>query len=599
MALQVRPMRLLVLSLSIIAAAVSATTPAHAAPEAGSAGPLLHQIFEAEWERDLREDPLLATYLGDRRYEDRWPDLSAAALARSHAADRALLESLDTIPAESLTQSDRLNQKLFARLYRGELDAYAWGLQYLPITQRDGVQSVHELAELLPFATVQDYQNWIARLNGLGPYMDQTIDLLREGMRRGLVQPRIIMQRVPAQIALQVVQDPAESPFFGPFAKMPDSIPAAEQQRLRTEALRAIEGQVVPAYRRLQEFFTKEYLPASRDSVGIWDTPGGADWYRQRIRWFTTTELTADEIHAIGLREVARIRGEMQKVIDQVGFKGSFEEFLHFLRTDPQFRYTDPQQLLQAYQVMAKRIDPLLPAYFGRLPRMPYGVRPIPAESAPDTTTAYYQGPALDGRRAGYYYVNLYKPEERPTYEIPVLSIHEAVPGHHLQLALALELPDVPPFRKWGETTAFIEGWALYSERLGLEMGFYTDPYADFGRLVFEMWRAARLVVDTGLHAFGWTRQQAIDYLADNTALSLLNIENEVDRYIAWPGQAVAYKIGELKIRALRREAEEALGPRFDVRAFHDVVLLEGGIPLDVLEARVRQWITDQAGESS
>ena len=590
MALQVRPMRLLALSLSILAAAVSATTPAHAAPEAGSAGPLLQQIFEAEWERDLREDPLLATYLGDRRYEDRWPDLSAAALARSHAADRAVLESLDTIPAESLAQSDRLNQKLFARLYRGELDAYAWGLQYLPITQRDGVQSVHELAELLPFATVQDYQNWIARLNGLGSYVDQTIDLLREGMRRGLVQPRIIMQRVPAQIALQVVQDPAESPFFGPFAKMPDSIPAAEQQRLRTEALRAIEGQVVPAYRRLQEFFTKEYLPASRDSVGIWDTPGGADWYRQRIRWFTTTELTADEIHAIGLREVARIRGEMQKVIDQVGFKGSFEEFLHFLRTDPQFRYSDPQQLLQAYQVMAKRIDPLLPAYFGRLPRMPYGVRPIPAESAPDTTTAYYQGPALDGRRAGYYYVNLYKPEERPTYEIPVLSIHEAVPGHHLQIALAQELGDQPKFRRSLDATAFIEGWALYSESLGEEMGLYADPYDKFGQLTYEMWRAVRLVVDTGLHHKRWTREQAIEYFKANAAKSEHDIVNEIDRYIAWPGQALAYKIGELRIKELRARATAELGPKFDLREFHDVVLGSGAVPLDVLEQNVRDW---------
>ena len=330
MARLVLPMRLLVLSLSFLAATASVS----AAPAAGSAEATLHQLFEAEWERGLREDPLLATYLGDRRYEDRWPDLSPAALARSHAADRAVLENLAAIPSDSLAQSDRLNQKLFGRMYQGKLDEYAWGLQYLPITQRDGVQSAHELAELLPFATIDDYENWIARLNGLGSYLDQTIDLMREGMRRGLVQPRIVMERVPAQIARQVVEDPAASPFFGPFAKMPEAIPAAEQQRLRIEALRAIELQVVPAFRRLQDFFTKEYLPATRETVGIWDTPGGAEWYQQRIRWFTTTELTADEIHALGLSEVARIRGEMQKVIDRVGFKGSFDEFLHFLRTD-------------------------------------------------------------------------------------------------------------------------------------------------------------------------------------------------------------------------------------------------------------------------
>jgi len=584
-------MRLLVLSLSFLAAIASAD----AAPAAGGAEATLHQLFEAEWERGLREDPLLATYLGDRRYEDRWPDLSPAALEHSHAADRAALDALAAIPADSLPANDQLNQTLFRRLLQGKLDEYAWGLQYLPITQRDGVQSVHELAELLPFTTIGDYESWIARLNGLGPYLDQTIDLMREGMRRGLVQPRIVMERVPAQIARQVVEDPATSPFFGPFATMPESIPAAERQRLRTEALRAIEREVVPAFRRLQVFFDEAYLPASRDTVGIWDTPGGSGWYQQRIRWFTTTDLTADEIHAIGLREVARIRGEMQKVIDQVGFKGSFEEFLHFLRTDPQFRYTDPQQLLQAYQVMAKRIDPLLPAYFGRLPRMPYGVRPIPAESAPDTTTAYYQGPALDGRRAGYYYVNLYKPEERPTYEIPVLSIHEAVPGHHLQIALAQELGEQPKFRRDLEVTAFIEGWALYSESLGEEMGLYADPYDKFGQLTYEMWRAVRLVVDTGLHHKRWTREQAIEFFKANAAKSEHDIVNEIDRYISWPGQALAYKIGELRIKELRARATDELGPKFDLREFHDVVLGSGAVPLDVLETNVTSWQSGKA----
>ena len=385
--------------------------------------------------------------------------------------------------------------------------------------------------------------------------MDQNIALLREGTRRGLVQPGVIMQRVPAQLDKQIVTDPERSPFYEAFATMPPSIPAAEQERLRAAARAAINGHVVPAYARLKEFVVRDYLPKCRRTVGIWDTPGGAEWYQNRIRWFTTTDLTADEIHAIGLREVERIRGEMQEVIAQTGFKGSFAEFLEYLRTDPRFHYDDPQQLLQAYLAMSKRIDPLLPQYFGRLPRMPYGVRPIAEQIAPDTTTAYYQAPAQDGTRAGYYYVNLYKPEERPKYEIPVLTIHEAVPGHHLQIALAQELGDLPKFRRDFEATAFVEGWALYSESLGEEMGLYADPYDKFGQLTYEMWRAVRLVVDTGMHHKRWTRQQAIDFFKANAAKSELDIVNEIDRYIAWPGQALAYKIGELRIKELRRQA--------------------------------------------
>ena len=585
-------MRVICIALALLAAALPAT---HAAAPTSSAAKELHALFESEWERGLRENPVGASYQGDRRYDDRWADLSADALARSHAADRAVLEALERIPPAQLSEADRLNRDLFARQYRGEIDAYEWGLRYLPITQRRGVQTAHQLAEVLPFKTVQDYENWIARLGSLDTYVDQTIELMREGMRRGLVQPRVIMERVPAQIAKQVVTEPAESPFYAPFRKMPDSIPAADQERLRSAARRAIEQDVLPAYARLQAFFNDQYLPACRDTVGVWDTPGGADWYQERVRWFTTTDLTADEVHEIGLKEVARIRGEMQKVIERVGFKGSFAEFLHFLRTDPQFRYTDPDQLLQAYLAMSKRVDPLLPQYFGRLPRMPYGVRPIPMESAPDTTTAYYQQPSMDGRRAGYYYVNLYKPEERPTYEIPVLTIHEAVPGHHLQIALAQELGEQPKFRRDFEATAFVEGWALYSESLGEEMGFYEDPYAKFGQLTYEMWRAVRLVVDTGLHHKRWTREQAIEFFKANAAKSELDIVNEIDRYISWPGQALAYKIGELRIKGLRARATQALGPKFDLREFHDVVLGSGAVPLDVLEANVQAWLTQKA----
>ena len=580
-------MRAIVIALLLLVPIVPA---AQAEAATSSSAKELHALFESEWERGLRENPVAASFQGDARYDDRWPDLSAAALARSHATDLEVLAALERLPAGRLGEADRLNRDLFARQVRGEIDAYEWGLRFMPITQRRGVQTAHQLAEILPFRTVRDYENWIARLGSLDAYVDQTIDLMREGMRRGLVQPRVIMERVPAQIAKQVVTDPAASPFYAPFVTMPDSIAPADQERLRAAGRAAIGQDVLPAYARLQKFFDDQYLPACRGTVGIWDAPGGADWYQRRVRWFTTTDLTADQVHEIGLTEVARIRGEMQKVIERVGFKGSFEDFLHFLRTDPQFRYTNPDQLLQAYLAMAKRVDPLLPQYFGRLPRMPYGVRPIPMESAPDTTTAYYQQPSMDGRRAGYYYVNLYKPEERPTYEIPVLTIHEAVPGHHLQIALAQELGEQPKFRRDFEATAFVEGWALYSESLGEEMGFYDDPYAKFGQLTYEMWRAVRLVVDTGLHHKRWTREQAIGFFKANAAKTELDIVNEIDRYISWPGQALAYKIGELRIKELRARATQALGPRFDLREFHDVVLGSGAVPLDVLEANVTEW---------
>jgi uncharacterized protein (DUF885 family) len=583
-------------TLSVFALAVAAGVAAPGARAADDAAKTLHGLFDAEWERGLRENPIFAAYIGDRRYDDRWPDLSASAIAGSHAMDRETLATVERIERTALDEGDRLNRDLFRRLYVNAIDEYGAGSQFLPLNHMDGVQNTDQLIEVLSFEGVKDYENWIARLNGFGVFVDQNIALMRAGIDRKIVQPKVIMQRVPAQIAKQLVTDPAASPYYAPFRSMPEAIPAAEQARLREAARAAITGTVLPAYRRFEDFFTKEYLPATRESVGLWDLPGGEEWYRRRIRWYTTTDLSADQIHDIGQREVARIRGEMQKVIDRVGFKGSLEEFMQFLRTDPRFRYTDPKQLMQAYLAMSKRIDPLLPEYFGRLPRMPYGVRPIPDHIAPDTTTAYYQAPSMDGRRAGFYYVNLYKPEERPTYEIPVLSIHEAVPGHHLQIALAQELGDLPMFRRDYELTAFTEGWGLYSESLGQEMGLYEDPYDKFGQLTYEMWRAVRLVVDTGMHHKRWTRQQAIDFFKANAAKTELDIVNEIDRYIAWPGQALAYKIGELKIKELRARATKDLGEKFDIRAFHDVVLGSGAVPLDVLDRNVAQWQRQVAG---
>jgi uncharacterized protein (DUF885 family) len=555
----------------------------------------LYALFDSTWEKELALNPMMATYTGDARYNDRWTDMSAAGIAQRHQHDRDTLAALRAIPRDQLTPAEQLDYDLFAREYEQQLATHPFKPWLYQINQRGGIQTLSETAEILPFRTVKDYEDWIARLQGVGTLVDQHIAMLDEAAREGRTQPRVIMERLTPQLALQVVDSPEKSPFYAPFRRFPDSIGAADRARLDAAGRAAIASSVLPAYKRLQTAFTQRYLPATRSSVGISGTPQGADFYRERIAYHTTLNgLTADEIHAIGLAEVARIRGEMTKIKDQVGFKGTLQDFFVFLRTDPQFYYKTPQELFQAYLAVSKRIDPGLVKLFGKLPRTPYGLRAIPDTSAPNTTTAYYQPPAADGSRAGYYYVNLYRPEVRPKYEMEVLSIHEAVPGHHLQIALALEQASMPQFRRNAGYTAYIEGWALYSESLGEELGLYQDPYSKFGQLTYDMWRAVRLVVDTGLHAKGWSRQQAIDFFKDNAAKTEADIVNEIDRYIAWPGQALAYKIGQLRISALRREAEAALGPRFDIRAFHDTLLATGAVPLDVMEPRMRAWIAAQ-----
>ncbi len=553
----------------------------------------LHAIFEAEWEWALKTNPVWASELGDLRYNDRWPDASLDAICARHAHRRDVLRQLDAIDTGALDKADAVNYRLFRREYEQEVEAYPFGWHLLPITQLGGVQDASRLADLIPFARVEHYEDWIARLETLRTYVDQTIGLMRAGIEAKRVHPRVVMQRVPPQIRRQIVDDPAESLFFKPLAAMPETIEPPERRRLVGEAKAAIADEVVPAYRRLAEFFETEYVPACFEEVGVWQMPRGKELYALKAREFTTTELSPREIHEIGRKEVARIRGEMDEVLRRVEWEGTFPEFLEHLRTDPKFYYTDAEDLLRANRAVCKRIDPGLVKLFGRLPRTPYGVEPIPAHLAPDTTAAFYQPPAADGTRAGMYCVNLYQPESRPKYEIEVLASHEAVPGHHLQIALAMELDDLPNFRRYTGYTAYVEGWALYSEGLGEELGLYQEPYSKFGQLTYEMWRAVRLVVDTGIHSFRWDRQRAIDYFLANTAKTRLDVENEVDRYIVWPGQALAYKIGELKIRALRSRAERELGERFDVRAFHDVVLASGAVTLDVLEANVDAWIAD------
>jgi prolyl oligopeptidase len=558
-----------------------------------------HALLDEAWEWQLNESPVFASQLGDRRKNDQWSDLSLAAIERRHEDEREFLRRLQAIDSSQLSADDQLNYDLFRRELQNSIDSHEFRNYLMPMSQRGGVQSLESTSETIPLASVEDFEDWLVRMAGVETVIKQTMDLQEEGRKTGYMPPKILMERIPDQISSQLVEDPLESPFFVAFAEMPDAINEADQERLRESAKEIIDESIVPAYRRFSRYFNDTYLPASRDSIGASELPNGEAFYEYRTRLYTTTQMTPDEIHRIGLNEVKRIRSEMQLIIDELEFDGDFADFLHFLRTDPQFYYDTPEELFDAYLAVSKRLDPELVKLFGKLPRIPYGLRPIPDNIAPDTTTAYYYQPAADGTRPGYYYVNLYRPEVRPKYEMEVLSVHEAVPGHHLQIALQMELEEMPDFRKYGGFTAFTEGWGLYSESLGYEMGLYKDPYSRFGALTYDMWRAVRLVVDTGMHYKGWTRQQAIDFFMDNAAKTEQDIVNEIDRYISWPGQALAYKIGQLKMLELRRKAESALGDDFDVRAFHDEMLGGGALPMEVLETRMNRWLADQLREKN
>jgi uncharacterized protein (DUF885 family) len=567
----------------------------------------LRDFFAADWKYWMEQYPEFATSVGYPGQNRRWTDDSPGANEARNGHLRQSLKTLDAIDRAKLPAAEKLNFDLYHKLLTNAIEGLRFHNDampfasvvvhnlYQPINQREGLaQEIGQIISDMPAESVSDYEDILARLNGLPVVIDQTMALMQEGLRHGDTPPEITLSGVPKQFEDQVFANPMESPLLRAFQKFPERVPRAEQERLRKEAKAAYSGKVVPAFRKIHDYLASTYIPACRETIAMNALPDGAAHYAYNVRWQTTTDLTPQQIHDIGLSEVKRIRAEMEQVIVQSGFKGTFAEFATFLRTDPRFYFTDAQSLVTEYRDIAKRADPQLAHLFGKLPRLPYGVVPIPAYLAPTQTTAYYQPGSPAAARPGNFMVNTYALDQRPKWEMEALTMHEAVPGHHLQIALAQELEGVPEFRKYVGYTAFVEGWALYSESLGGEIGFYTDPYSKFGQLTYEMWRAVRLVVDTGMHSMGLSREQAIQFFADNTSKTGHDIEVEVDRYIVWPGQALGYKIGELKIKELRATANRELGDKFSERAFHDAVLGNGAVPLDVLEARIKEWIADQ-----
>ena len=565
----------------------------------------LHQLFEDRFQWQMEQFPAQAMARGDYANADRIADTSLQAIRSRHQQTKAFLDQLHTIDRNELNADDRLNYDLFELLLTRDIEGHRFRSFLMPIGSRSGIhQDIPQMADRVRFSTAQDYRNYLARLSQIPQALANMIALMRLGIDERRTPAKITLAGIPAQLEA-ILEGDALDALGVPFDRFPDQIDADQRFGLQL-GFNLISHELRAALRNYTTYINDEYLPNCRDTVAATDLPDGADYYNHQLRTFTTTNLTAQEIHDIGLSEVARIRAEMLNVIRRSDFlehnpearslddNALFDAFVNYLRTDSRFYHTSEEALLAGYRDICKRVDGWLPKLFATLPRLPYGVKEIPEFMAPTQTTAYYQHGDIRNAEAGFFMANTYALDQRPKYEMIPLAMHEAVPGHHLQIALARELEGLPEFRKDAYFIAFGEGWALYSERLGMEMGMYDDPYNDFGRLLYEMWRACRLVVDPGLHAFGWSRDRAIQFMLHNTALSELNIENEVDRYIGWPGQACAYKIGELKIRELRTKAEDTLGERFDVRAFHDIVLGAGSLPLTALETRVNDWLESQ-----
>ncbi|MGJ8561432.1 MAG: DUF885 domain-containing protein [Litorimonas sp.] len=572
----------------------SQTMPADDAGLQMNAEANFEALLEAHWAWVLSTAPTFATSLGVRDYDDQLSDPSLAAYDAQAERQKEFLTQFKDFDPDALSADNQLNLQLMLLELESSVEAATYGGRYMFMTNRAGPHTtITGMVSRLPFSKPADYESYLARLNAAPDYLTKATNRLRSGIQAGWVQPCAPMTGYEESIRTHIVDDISDSVLMDAFDTRPTAVNMADFASYKDRAEAVIEDNVIPALRAFEQFYLDEYAPSCRADIGLSSIDGGAEYYDYLAKMFTTTDLTPHEIHNIGLSEVARIRAEMDDVQKQAGFEGTFKEFQIFLRTSPEFYPKTAQERMDAAAVILKKMDGKLPELFTKYPRMPYGIKEIPLDVAEKTTTAYYMRPAGDGSRAGFYYINTTNLDKRPLYEMEALSLHEAVPGHHFQIALSQELT-LPSFRKYGGFTAFIEGWGLYSERLGLDVGFYETPYTNFGRLSYEMWRACRLVVDTGMHSMGWSREQAVDYMIENTGLSVKNINNEVDRYITRPGQALAYKIGELKIRELRTLAETELGESFDIRLFHDTVLENGAVPLSVLKEKVKAWIETQ-----
>ena len=555
----------------------------------------LWDLFNAHWEYQMKASPESATWRGYPGQNHRWSDLSLKALNESKATDRLTLKTILSVDRAKLIEANKLNYDLFRRNAEMAVEKQNFPGEYLVLNQMEGLpRDVPSMIEMMAAENIDDYENILSRLGGVPRLVDQTIARLQEGLARGIVPPKVPLRTVADQVAGQIHDGALTSPMLFHFKLFPETISGVEQKRLTEAATTIYRNEVKPAMERLHVFLRDEYVPKCRTTVGRSALPNGLDWYDYMIRHYTTTSLSPDAIHKIGLSEVKRIRAEMEAIKTKVGFKGGLHEFFEFLRTDSQFYYETSEELLAGYRDICKRADPELMKLFRKLPRQPYGVVRIPAYIEKSVTTAYYQPGSNEAGRAGFFFANTYDLSSRPKWEMEALALHEAVPGHHHQLAIADEIEGLPEFRKYGRYTGYVEGWGLYSESLGEEMGFYTDPYSKFGQLTYEMWRAIRLVVDTGIHAKGWSRQRAIDFFKTNAGKTEHDIIVEIDRYIVWPGQALAYKLGELKLKELRAKASKTLGTSFDLRGFHDEILWHGALPLSILEKRINDWIEGQ-----
>ncbi|RLV60772.1 DUF885 domain-containing protein [Parashewanella curva] len=556
----------------------------------------LQTYIDQDWQIKLDASAQLAASMGDKSQQGKLDDLSPTHLSQINQRREQLLAQLKALDIAALNKQQKINAQLLQYQLQNSVDMYHFHAQYVPITAESGFHAYIASISKGRFKTEQDYRNYLSQLHALPKYFKQQTYWLTQGVKSGITPPKVTLKGFEDSISAFIVPV-QKSGYFKPFTQFPEHFSAALKAELKQQGLQAVNQDVLPSYQKFYNFMTKTYIPNSRTSIAAYDLPDGKAFYENRVRYYTTLPMTSKKVHQIGLKEVARIRNEMQQVMKQTGFKGSFAEFLHYLRTDPKFYPKTAEELLKDASFIAKKADAMLPKYFGKLPRTPYGIMPVPAEIAPKYTTGRYSGSNRDDQ-PGYYWVNTYALNKRPLYELTALTLHEAVPGHHLQISLNKELDSLPNFRRYSYISAFGEGWGLYSEYLGLEAGMYRTPYDNFGRLTYEMWRATRLVVDTGIHAQGWTRQQAIDYMAKNSALSLHNITTEVDRYISWPGQALSYKIGELTIKRLRKKAEQALGQQFDIRAFHDAILAQGSVTLPILDQQIDDFIAQQQAKN-